>query len=436
MDDPIITIDPPTEIDYPVFVGRVSNQFEGISDVTLKIYQNDMLIDSIKTDEDGKYSTAAIPLEDDAYVTIQFEENNHVTAYRRREVATSNLVSTLDVQLTQVENVQEIAPNISNPGSSDYFSLSGYIKDLNNGPSTAYIGIQYEYPLNPGEFEVMWAHSQYPDLSGYYEFLLPKDVDLLISIQDTFCGNYLTEFDERIFRQLEAEAFGPFSTNVILPNYINPMTTPPWLSISGDMKACDLSDIDFAEITIRIVEADGRDYTSIRTIDNGALSFLDTECKSLPLDLFVSMYDMENNRFSDTLNMTVNESDFHLNIDTLTACNPGIPGRSEIIITLNGDTYAFNEIKARWEGGDIVSDEVTASGATFVIPNAVLGDNSINNLELVSFFTGDAFIGVEDSVLVQFTTLNNNFAIGTISGLFTDFNGAPFSGSGSINLVF
>lgn len=189
MDEPMITVDPPTEIDYPVFVGRVSNQFEGISGATLKIYQNDMLIDSIMTDEDGKYTTAAIPLEDDAFVTIEYNEANHVTAYRRRGIEGSEPINHLDVQLVQLEDVQEIAPRIPNPGSSDYFSMSGYIKDLNNGPSTAYFGIQYEYPLNPGEFDVTWAHSQYPDLNGYYEFLLPKDVDLLISIQDTIYEN-------------------------------------------------------------------------------------------------------------------------------------------------------------------------------------------------------------------------------------------------------
>lgn len=189
MDEPMITVDPPTEIDYPVFVGRVSNQFEGISGATLKIYQNDMLIDSIMTDEDGKYTTAAIPLEDDAFVTIEYNEANHVTAYRRRGIEGSEPINHLDVQLVQLEDVQEIAPRIPNPGSRDYFSMSGYIKDLNNGPSTAYFGIQYEYPLNPGEFDVTWAHSQYPDLNGYYEFLLPKDVDLLISIQDTIYEN-------------------------------------------------------------------------------------------------------------------------------------------------------------------------------------------------------------------------------------------------------
>lgn len=202
------------------------------------------------------------------------------------------------------------------------------------------------------------------------------------------------------------------------------------------MKACDLSDIDIAEITIRIIEADGSDYTISQSVDDGTLSFLETDCKSLPLELYVSMYDVENNRYSDTLNRTVDESDFHWNIEALNACNPGIPGRSEINITLNGDNYTFNEIKARWEGGDIVSDEVTSSNATFVIPNAVPGDNTINNLEMTSFFTGDAFRGVQDSVVIHFTSLNSTFATGTISGQFTDFNGNPFSGSGSINLVF
>lgn len=435
--EPDVIIEGPSEIDYPVIIGKVKNKLDVLDQATIKVYQSETFLGEVKTNSDGEYSTAEIELDLDGFVTLEIFKEEHNVAYRRKQIDPNTVVvSRVDVGLILVEDTNGGGPELANPGSSNYFSLSGNVKDLNGNPNTAFIGLQYEYPAPGSTNLALWSWSAYPDVNGYFEFLLPKNVDMFLAVQDTFCAKYLTDFDKKIFSGLEAEAIGSFTSATVLPDFINPTTSVPEIDITGNFLDCNGIAALNGDFHVRLIEADGNDFTVITNFDDGNFSYYNDDCLEYPVEIIVHVYDLANNRSSDTLSMILNESELAWDLSNLMACNEGVAGLSSISLTSNGVESLFYDVKIMWEGADLVSDELSLSGGHFVIPNAALGDNSVIDFQIFNWFSGATFIGVHNAVNIHFTTLNADFGIGTIDGQFLDSSGSQVTATGTVNFVF
>ena len=433
-DDPIVVIDPPVLIEYPVAKGVVKNNEEHVSGATVSVYQNEVFKGDVTTDIEGKFNTKDIPLEDGDVVTFEISKANFANAYRRRSIP-SLQEEELYIDIISLDKLAIIPSPVDNPGSSNLISLSGYIKDLNDEPGTAMIAIEYELPNSQGG-TTFYGDLFFPDLLGYYERLYPKDTELRISVRDTICSNYLTAYDIKIFLHLQAEIFGPFSSDHVIDDFINPINSIPHLGITGNLLDCDQVPVTFGEVKISIKDFENHNYIyNLSVDDQGAFTLSENSCWKFPYDLSIIGHDILNSRFTDTIFYTITTSQTMLT-ETLTACNDGLGTFSTVMLEIDNTQYIYDQTTVRYENGDLISDEQSWAFAQFTIPNAQEGTNTITNFVMVSWIDGNNYSAVPGSVAVELTTMTNNIAIGTFAGQFLDGMGIEYSGTGTLALVF
>lgn len=429
-EEPIITIDPPGEIQYPVVTGVVSNSGDPLPESNVNIYQDGTFIGKVLTDQEGKFNTAEYSLESDGKITLDISKTEFASAYRRRNVL--DLVDTeLEINLVSLD-LFDIGTNpLDDPGSEELFSFSGYIKDLLGQPSTGFVAVEWEIG------NIYHSYTTYTDLNGYYELLLPIDTELRVSISDTICNNYLTEEEVTIFLNLEAEYFGPFAGDVILPDYINPYSSEPSILIDGVVVDCNGNPNSGSEITFHFNDNETFDYYIVHSLDaDGVFLFEENECLKLPYELTIYAYDYINNKTTDSLFYLIQESETMITLPSFAACNDGDLSLSEVIIESEGVTHSFSQTVVRKENGHLISDELTLNGATFRIPDVELGTNMMEDFSALNWDTGETFVGVEGTVILEITTLSDHKAIGSFTGTFTNKDNLEVVATGQINLNF
>lgn len=430
VDEPMVTTGPSEEIEYPVATGIVSNNGTPIAEAKVNVYQNEILIGTVQSDTDGRFNTAKFELENDAKVTFEVSKSDFVSAYRRKKV--EDLIDEeLEVNLLPIDLFDVDSNPVDNPGSESLISLSGYVKDLSGGPSIAYIAAGWQMD------NLNYAVVTYPDLLGYYEILLPIDQEVMISISDSICNNYLTEEEVLLFSNLQAEYFGPYDDDVVLPDYINPITSKPIISIEGVVKDCEGEPLFGSEITYHINDNETFDYYIVEDLASGGVfSYYDALCLKFPYDITVFAFDYVNNMSTDTLVYTITEAETFISLPDFITCNAGDPNASLVTVEHNNVEHAFSLTMVRKEGNDLISDELTANAATFRIPDVHEGINEMLDFSALNWAEGIGFIAVEGTIELDITILTENVAIGTFSGTFKDSGTEEIEASGTINLNF
>ena len=417
-EDPIIKIDPPKEVEYPVAKGIVKDKDGLLSAAQVLVYQGDELKGETSTDDDGVFSTINIETEIGKDIIIEFAKEEYTTTYRKRS-GDDLKDKTLDVELINAEEIYGTASSVANP-TDEYISLSGYIKTLDGSASRAQIAV--EYMLD----DVYYSATQLSDSDGYYELLLAKDTELRVSIfADTICFNYLTELETSIFLGLLAEVMGPFSDDVVLDDYINPYNTARVFDLSGQITNCEGAVPAFSTATISINDNEDHNYTYVIDCEaDGSFALTENDCIAIPYTVTVVGDNLSDNMHSDTLTVTITDAEYTNNNISLPTCNTTITGYSEAIVLVDGVTYVFNQITARLENGNLISDDQQSlRNALFTIPNVQLGtDNTIIGLSLLDWSTGIGLIAVENEMDVSVATLTEDYATVLMSGDFT-FNG-------------
>lgn len=430
-EDPVIIIDPPTEVGYPVAIGVVTGEAGALEGATVSVFQAGILKGQTMSDEEGAYSTIDIETEEDEDLILVFEKEEYSAAYRKRS-GESLKSSKLAVQLLTEDAVYGVSASISNPNADDFVSLSGYVKDLQGNGGRGQVAVEWM------DGSTYWGGTTATDDSGYFEILVGKDVEVRVSIfADTICFAYLTEEEVRIFLNLQAEVMGPFSSDVVLADYTNAYSQGRGFEVGGQILKCDGSQTNFSSVSITVEDSDGSSYTQVLdNLDAGQFSLVEDECISIPYTVSIVGTDQGSQRTTDTLTINVTDAIYVNNSIQLQACNDINVGSSSAVMTVGGVDYTFNDIIARTENGNLVADSLTLSYARFTIPNVTLGQNTIQGLDMASWDTGAYFKAVNDVMTCDVTALTSNSATVTVTGDFIDGTSGVVNGTCVLNLKF
>jgi len=210
---PIVTTDPPQEVEGAFFSGQVTNvNGEAISGL-IEIYQSGELAGSVISGADGSYNTLEIPLEVGSEVTFAIEEEAFVNNYRR-------IRSTSE---PQIQNFRLIDSNINvngsnveyeDPGSDDLVKVYGTITDYSGvAIPDLYVTIAHDIIHNGG---ISWSfpgNYEITDETGYFEALAPKDTELYFfsfvhSELETECYPQINQIDTSVFGPLAFDKLG------------------------------------------------------------------------------------------------------------------------------------------------------------------------------------------------------------------------------------
>ncbi|MDF1697141.1 MAG: hypothetical protein P1U56_14965 [Saprospiraceae bacterium] len=431
VDDPVIIVDPPTEIDYPVAKGIVTNEIEPIENTLVSVYQDGELKGTTKTDENGAFSTIEIETEEGDDIFLVFQNELYNIAYRKRSGEELTL-STLNVQLTNPEN--DLANDIiDNLDSDDHISLSGNIVDFLGDPGDALIAAEYEID------NINYYNYTKSDNLGYYELIVGKDALLYVYIlgKNGDCAEYLTEEEIELTSGAKAEVMGPYQDDVVFDDYVVSLLNNE-LEISGQVKQCDGSASIVSEIQITIKDSGNRNQVYVfEGESDGTFTFSDDECMIFPYTIEVVGMDLANNMHSDTLFMEITESGYSTNLLELRACTISEVGFSTVTMNLDGIDYNFDQINVRLENGDVISDDQsTLSFALFTIPDIQQGSNDIIGLELGNWISGVYFKAVNSVMNANVTSLTANTAEVEVFGDFQDINGDVVQGTCTLSLKF
>lgn len=430
IDDPSTTIvDPPTEIEYPVAIGFVTGQDGALAGASVSVYQDGLLKGTTTSDDEGAYTTIDIETEEDEDLILVFEKEDYGVAYRKRS-GESLKSSKLSVQLLSAESLYGPAAAIPNPNSNQFIALSGYVKDVQGNAGHGLIAVEWM------EGTTFWGSTSATDDTGYFELLVGRGAELRVSIfSDTVCFDYLTVEEVSIFLGLKAEVMGPFDNDVILADYTN--ATGQGFEIGGEVLQCGggQANITSAEITIQRNDGSSTVHVFDNLVDE-QFSLVEEACMDLPYTISIVGKDKAYNRTTDTLVITVNDATYTNNNIQLEACHDIDTGFSTAVMTVDGVDYIFNEVVARMENGDLLSDSLTFSYSRFTIPNVMLGQNDIHELDMFSWGNSSYFKAVNDIMPCNVTDLTANSATVIVTGDFVDVNGTTVNGTCTLNLKY
>jgi len=430
MDEPEVILDPPEEIQYAVARGVVKDEDGILADVKILVYQEGNLIGETYSNADGEYSTIDIETSVGEDLILEFTKEEYNTSFRKR--SGDNLKSALDVELINSKDVYGNPSSIPVPDAEEFVSLSGYIKDLDDGPSRARVIIEY---MKDG---VNFVSTTLSDSDGYYELLIAKDIEIGISIfSDTICFAYLTEQDTTILSNLKAEIIGGFSEDVILDDYVNPYVTARVFEIAGQVNKCNGEDATFSRVRISINDFQDHWYIYENVCEtDGTFTFEENQCISIPYRVKIVGFDESGNMHSDTTIIEVSNAEYTNYDIELTACNLTESDYSTATMNVDGTEYNFNQIPTRIENGGLTSDEYSLSYGLFTIPNIALGDVEIHSLELGNWDPAYLFKAENDIMIANVSSLSSSSATVTVTGPFIFNNTTTVVGTCTLNLKF
>ena len=432
----IVETETPTEVEYPVFVGSVSNQGEGIANATVKIYQPDGLKGEVSTKEDGSFSTIGIVLDENKDVTFGAEKQEYTTTYKRRSSDLSQ-DEFINLSITRIDQLTSPYPGpLSNPADPNLISLTGQVESTTGTTATGLIA--YDIVQQSGSTWGLQGGLFHTDQDGYFEILVPINTEFNYVVWEGDCNIKITGNDEIIFSYLESEKIGPFTTDLQLPTLVDDVEGPFEIYFYGEILECDGSPAFFPEVKIHYFDNADIDIISTMNADSlGNYSFQKEICSANEITVELWAIDAINNLLTDTITLTQSMLDGGLHLVPLAACNEGFPGFSTMTLTTGGTTHEYNQIITRLEDGNIVSENVGFTTVLFTVQDAQIGDNEMLNYVSYSWVTGNSFEGVEGTIILTLTDLTEDHAEGTFTGSFKNSVTEEITqGTGTLDLVF
>ncbi len=432
----IVETEAPTEVEYPVFVGSVSDQGEGISNAIVKIYQEDGLKGEVTTKEDGSFSTIGIILEENENITFGAEKSEYTTAYKRRS---SQLSQDEFINLNIVRTDQLTSPiptPLANPADPTLISLSGHVQSVTGSPITGLIA--YDIVQQSATTWGMQGAVFHSDQDGNFEVLMPTDTRFNYVVWEGDCNIKITGNDEIILGGLESEVIGPFTTDSQLPTLVDDIEGPFEIYLYGEIHECNGTPAFFPEVKIHYFDNAGIDIINTMNADSlGNYSFQKEICSANEITVELWGIDLINNMVTDTITLTQSVLDGGIHLVPLEACNQGSADRSIVTLTIEGSTNTYSEVTCELIEGNLISQEMSFNTALFTIENAQLGANIMQDFISVNWANGLAYSAEGQSIEVDLEEFSANHAKGTFEGTFINtLTNESFEGTGTLDLVF
>lgn len=189
LEDPTVSTSPPIIVEGAIFTGKVID-FDGNPVATkIDVYQNETLLGTISSDEDGSYNSSYLPIGIDQEVTFAIENELYANKYKRTK-AQQELHENKDIRLIPKE--ESFAPDnpLFNPGSAELVKIYGnfadrYGKIIQNADVVAL----YEVSLPGAEPRIFYGLFDKTDENGFFEFLVPNDQEIYFYSTPERTGN-------------------------------------------------------------------------------------------------------------------------------------------------------------------------------------------------------------------------------------------------------
>jgi len=285
LDDPSITIDPPTEIDGVFMSGQITdNTGAQVEGAVVKLYQNGELAGETITDENGLYSSMDIPLLNDSQITVAIEEEEYVAKYKRTEVTTESK-QTIDLRILKKDGSLPGQDEVlENPGDPSLIKLYGTFTNADGTPLVdAYTILAWEFEKPSDDRLTFEGVTDLTDENGYVELLVPEGEEVYFLSLPNFennqdCIDYISQEEEDILDfglywdnlgviTEEQELIEQDGINLNLNNYL----------YYGEFKNCDGSPVESGEGVLTLSYFDGdtirRTYRTNEFGPNGEYSF-------------------------------------------------------------------------------------------------------------------------------------------------------------------
>lgn len=420
-------IEDPIKIEGLQFKGIVSGKDGIIPQALIEVYQNQKLVGKLYSDNEGKFNTSSIFLEEGKQVTFYAKKEKYISVAKRVE---GYEVET-DQKLNLLKYSESIGvPNdLENPGSNDLIKITGKVTAPNGqGVNATILALYNIVEISPSR----WAFEGSivtTDENGMYDFLIAKDQEFYFYVSQNGCnGKSLSQEETIILNGLPVEVKGPFTEDVVFDTYANAdidVFETIQININGAIHNCGPN--TNTTVKLKGVLKTGEFERDIDASIDNQFEIKNYFCtNNIPVSSTLDYVIIDNINKLKSDSMSINFNGLTTDLGIIDVCNP-IPEDDlpEFQLIVDGKKYEFdisNSFKVI--NAEVRNDTLFAPLATtdnmgflrFYIPNIKLGINEIKGFRYLAPLYIDMYIQLEEQITIDITTFGNGKLFGTFNG--------------------
>ena len=393
----------PQPVEGAFFKGVVISTEGTITDVTVEIYQHEKLAGTRKTDQNGNFNTLGIKLDTQAHVTFAVKHPDF--NIRARRVNGSNKKQDIgSIILSRDEKFNADQPYLTNAGSNDLISVSGYVRDTKGAGIAADVAIIYDIrKLAPGTYDIS-GDIVPTDETGYYELLLPKNEQFYYFVSQNSCDPVILTKDRvRIFDgQFPAELIGPFENDTELPALNNGLhdiegVKEQTVSFIAYGLQCDGNIVPSGSMNGKLMK--GSQTFDFKIQSTFGLLWLNKsfcikkDNLNKPWKVSFHVIDYSNNKISEEFEFNITEE--NQDLGSINVCHENLTDQPYVHWSI-GIIPFYYEISPGFidnTGALISSQSITQSNGNlrFTIPGFASGNNKLRNFTFNGALVGEQF---------------------------------------------
>ncbi len=423
-----IDTEDPKEIEGVLFKGAVTNSNIKIPNAEIEVYQNEKLVGTVMSNENGNFNTLGLKLELDSPVTFSVNKEGFPSQAKRR--TEFNKVGEVNFNLYQNLDTLNTIQNNPNPASSDLVTLGGYIYDSDQKPIKDVIVYAFHDSIRSTIFPG-WTYtgeSTATDADGRFDMIVPNNKPIIFRVVQSICmpttpppfssSNIITS------RRLEI-----LDSNTEMGALITPgeqaLFIPENVNFRGRALDCEGNIVKNGRLLIQLIyDNQIKEYFSY--LRNGELRWGQTICRAasrtLPIKIKVKVIDPLTDKESEWIEFDNTKTNTqNLVIQT---CLPS--DAINCFLTFEDTSVGFSNFTYELKNDtlDILcTDEGQVSTTIFRlrIPNIRLGQNKFDRFSyaFISHFnsTENKFLRQNDQILeATVNKMSSNICEGTFEG--------------------
>lgn len=433
LDDPQTNIDPPIEIEGAVYEGKVFDISEDLEGVEIDVYQNELLVGKIKTDENGFYSTKELLLDKGPEVTFAIEKENYLAKYKRSDSDQGFYPDHhLPIYPVELANIGTSAI-LENPGNSELVKVFGTITDIDGNPiPDVWCIVGYNFmQIDPNTVRVEAAY-EYSDNNGYFEILVDGSNDLHFLGGDygdqISCIDFINRDDETgAAFNLPFQYIGQITDDFEIIELPNLSTEEIAYSVTGTLLNCDGSTVSAGLGTAKVRYSQAGFSHSTNTFDvifdNQGNFEIDFDlCSAQNISLEMRLENGDDLYVQDTIAITQTMVD----LQELYACDDILIPLDPHYLELNvGDqhNFIFDNLAAASNStlNRIFSLNIDPAVGmfSFSIDNLDFGETPFTEMRLVEFLSDKMdfhFVSENEEIVADIIEITNDKINGTFEG--------------------
>jgi hypothetical protein len=322
-------VDPPTEITTAILKGMVKGENGLIADALIDVYEDEVKVGTISSGNDGTFSTEGITLNIGKSITFYAKKSSYENTAKRIK-AQKPLLESVNINMAE-EGASFFPTNpLENPGSQDLIVVSGYTTTATGVPVKGYVAlVAGPIPGPNGSFTFEYGTIGIADETGYYEALLPKNMEIHIWALQGNSNNFYSYCEVPTLSDNiggsssvggQFRSIGPFTTDTQLPDMNNGYIPAAAGLLSFVAVNCNGQPVTFGTVTVNYSRPSGfSSYFTLPLESDGSFTFEYDLCEGQMSTITVKITDATTNLSSALQSFSNVASD--LSLGNVTACN-------------------------------------------------------------------------------------------------------------------